>query len=271
MRGRLLLLSPLLILLCSFPVNATTDGDPKATALDNERSSGIDFDLPTYDYVPAMSWADSVMMTRLPPGSLRIQYDGLQKVIIKHARSQVRHYARKYRDHKAEASHDIDVWNDAPTLNSWWTRSWMDSLPSNKGGAPDEPYVHTIGQEITWRLGPLSLTNTLKLKIDYFAVFKFNPDPGEKTGDRDPPPVSFDVRSNGIATVGTWIKFKVRPSVRVGMPDSDGWFSVLRSIAIRAEFDIVLFGVRFVSGDIVLKYKSGDELSLQIGLTIGNW
>jgi len=147
----------------------------------------------------------------------------------------------------------------------------MDSLPSGKGGAPDQPYVHTIGREITWRLGPLTVSNMLRLKIDYIAVFKFNPDPGEETSDIDPPPAAVDVRAPQSASFGSRFRFKIKPSIRIGMPKSDGWFSTIRSLSIRAEFDIVIFGIRFIRGDVVLKYKPDDDVSLQIGLIVGIW
>jgi len=273
-RRQILLSFMLVALFYTTPVLAT-GVTPKV-----EQSQGVDeitdFDLslgPDYLDMPEMPWADSVMMTRLPPGSLFIKFDGPQKLIVKHARSQVRRYARKYRKYSVGASPQIDVWNKNVDLNAWWTRSWMDSLPSGKGGAPDRPYVHTIGSEITWRLGPLTVSNMLRLKIDYIAVFKFNPDPGDKSADSDPPPVSLDVRPTRGTTIGTRFRVKVRPTIRVGMPKSDGWLSVIRSISIRAEIDIVVFGIHFVRGEVVLKYEPADdhELSLNVGLAVVNW
>jgi len=271
---QLLLLSSLFILILPSTAYATNYPSSKTAASDNEaRDVGhIDFDLsPDYYYTPMMSWADSVMMTRLPPGSLIVKYDGPQKILIKHARSQVRKYARRYRQYSEAPSYDVDVWNNAPPLNSWWTRSWMASLSPEQGGAPAEPYVHTIGSEIEWKLGPLTFSNTLRLRIDYLAVFKFNPDPGAKTGDTDPPLASVDVRPAESASFGARFRVKIKPLVRVGTPKSDGWLSAIRSLGIRAEFDIIVFGVRFVRGDVVLKYKPDAELSLQFGVTVGIW
>lgn len=273
MRGRQLVLSSVLLLLCPAAAHAT--GYTSRSSTEPRRSSHydrIEFDL-TPDYsMPEISWADSVMMTKLPAGSLIVRYDGPQKVIIKHARSQVRRYARRYRKYSEGAQPIIDVWNDKSTLNAWWTRSWMASMPSSKGGAPDRPYVHTIGKELTWRLGPLTISNMLKVKVDYLAVFKFNPDPGEKTSDRRPPPVSLDVHTAKAATIGTRVRVKVRPNVRVGMPKSSGWLSVIRNITVRAEIDVVIFGIHFLKGDVLLKYKPDrEELSLQIGLAVTSW
>lgn len=278
MSGRqLLLLSSLFILALSPTAFATNHPSSKTNASDNksEETSEFDFNLAPdyyyYYYAPATSWADSVTMTSLPPGSLIVDYNGPQELIIKHARSQVRRYTRRYRQYSEAPSYDVDVWNNAPDLNAWWTRSWMASLPPEQGGAPAQPYVHTIGKELTWSYGPFTISNTLKLKIDYLAVFKFNPDPGENTGDANPPLASVDVRSVEPASFGSRFRLNVRPSVQVGLPRSDGWLSALRSIAIRAEFDIIIFDVRLARGDVVLEYKPDAEFSLQVGVTIGVW
>lgn len=248
------------------PVTSSADTRPE------QRPPVVDFDLkPDYYYAPETSWADSVMMTKLPPGSLVVQYDGPQKLLIKHARSQVRRYARRYRKYSDGEPTRLNVWNNEVTLDGWWNRTWLESRPADKGGAPAKPYIHTVGKELTWRFGPLTISNMLRVKLDYFAVFKLNPDPGEETGDRNPPPVSLDVKTTRSATFGTKVKFKVRPDIRIGMPKSDGWLSALRSIAVRANFEVVLRGIRVIRGDIVLKYKPGDDLSLQFGMTIGDW
>ena len=274
MYRQLLLLSPLLALVFVSPASALDYSTSVAVNSDSKskRLAELDFDLtPDYLHAPETSWADSVMMTSLPPGSLIVRYDGPQKIIIKHARSQVRRYSRRYREYGEGKHRDIDVWNEAVSLSGWWSRSWMASLPPEKGGAPAQPYVHTIGKEITWSYGPFTLSNMLRLKIDYVAAFKFNTDPGDKTSDTDPPPVSLDVRAAKSTSFGTGFRIKVKPTIRVGMPKSDGWLSVIRSLAVRAEFDIVIFGVRFIRGDIVLKYKPDAEFSIQVGLVVGIW
>jgi hypothetical protein len=241
---------------------------------DEDRSSDIDFSESLYDYrdMPEIRWEDSVMMTKLPAGSLIVKYDGPQKILIKHARSQVRRYARRYSKYSEGAQPQIDVWNQNVDLSAWWTRSWMASMPSSKGGAPDQPYVHTIGSEITWDFGPLTFSNMLKVKIDYVAVLKWNPDPGERTSERDPPPSSFDVKPTRAASIGSRFKVKVKPIIRLGMP-KEGWISTIRSLALQADIDIVVFGVRFISGEVLLKYEPAKEheLTLTFGFSITSW
>ena len=266
------------LLLLAFTLTLTAN----AAAFDgvSERpSSGLltsdgrhNVDVSELRYEPAEpSLISLVTMRRFPAGSLIVDYDGPQRLAIKHARSQVRLFARRYQQRSDNPPIDLDVWNNAPTTDAWWSRTWLDSLTPEMGGAPAEAYVHTVGTELSWSVGPLTLSNTLKFKLNYLAVFNFNPDPGEETGDRSPPPVSIDVNAAEGASVGTWVKFKLRPNISVGLPSGDDWLGAIRNISIRAEFDITVYGTQVLKGDVVLKYTPGDDLTFLFEVTIGRW
>lgn len=129
-----------------------------------------------YFWRPEDHWLDLVTPTVLPPGSLRVQYEGLQAFAMKHAS---RRYRREWSSaiderydsgalnaHEADRARELQaqLLADQDAGGRWWERAWLYSLP---GGAPNRPHVYTYGREAEiLRLGPLRLNNELKGRLD---------------------------------------------------------------------------------------------------------
>lgn len=131
-----------------------------------------------------------VTLRELPPGSLHVEYEGFQSFLARRLQSR---YRSLWRD-------QIDLWYDETNMTDaefraareeiqlgfqdlktgrWWERSWRDSLLPEKGGAPETPWVHKVGQEIdVVRIGAFRFTNELKIRIDGWTVLALEPDPG---------------------------------------------------------------------------------------------
>lgn len=131
-----------------------------------------------------------VTLTELPPGSLQIEYRGIQGFVVRRLQSRYRSLWRG----------QIDLWYDETAMSDaernaaltelgwafadlrtgrWWERSWLDSRRPEKGGAPARPWVHTEGEALeVFRLGRVRLTNELKLRVDRLGELSLDADPG---------------------------------------------------------------------------------------------
>jgi hypothetical protein len=277
--GRHILLSSMLIMsIFAVPVFATNRPRAEDRSQDGPRLSiDYDFDLGSGYYMPQSNLLDSVTMRRIPHGSLYRSYKGPTRLVLKLARNQVRRFARRYHDH-SEDPHRLHMNISGGPVHPWWTREWFDSLPNDCGGAPDTPFIHTYGREISWKLGPLTISNTFKLKLDYVAALRLNADPEPPAVEGDPikppkaPSVAIDVQPDVRSISSTSIKFKVRPSISIGLPKPDeGWWSFVRKLAVRANLSIFHRGRPILDTEAELTYKPGHGLSLKIGIIIGIW
>ncbi len=262
----------LLTLICASPVFATDSSIETAQFRDwSVRWDDVDFDPNPIYYVPEASFLDSVTMTRLPPGSLRVSYAGPHRLLFKHANSQFRRFVRKYEtleedpirlDHRGTAD-----WSS----EQWWHRAWIDSLPSEKGGAPDEIYHHVIGKEIRWKFGPITISNMLRIKLDYIAVFKLDTDPTDFQGEPKKARVVVDIHTPKGAVAGARFKFRLRPHIRIALLRIGDWAEFLKTASIRAELDVIVRGQRVLKGMVELRYEPDDGLRFEINLELVSW
>ena len=265
-------LAPLaIVVIFTSQANATNTQQTKQqqnTPLPNLR---IDLDTYVDDYeaAPSGRWIDSVTMHRFPPGSLQIKYDGTHKLLFKQAHNQVRRFARKYASPE-EPRQRMDPYQ-TPTPDKWWTRSWMASLPPERGGAPAAPYVHVIGKEIDWKVGPITLSNTLKISIDYVAVLKLNTDPATPSGEPNRYRLALDIKTPKTSSGGAQFKFKVKPHIRVGLHKNGDLLSFLRNITIRVELGIIMWGKQIIEGELELGYKHGDGFKIELSISLVAW
>ena len=269
-----IILVPLLFL--TTPASATET----VTGVDESQWSPRHLDALTvdldYDYtLPETDWLSTVTMTHVPAGSLYVVPKGTQRLTIKHAWSQVRRFNRRHNRRSGFPSprKAYSPWDGVQPSTLWWTRSWLDSMPTKKGGAPQHPYVHVVGRDIDWTLGPITISNTLKVKFDYVAAFSLNTDPKPPAGEDKPQPISIDVvpEMSSSTTLGTHVRVKVRPRIRVGLPKDNEWFSLLRNVSLRVELDLVHFGRHLLHGEVELNYKYGQGLSLHFGVALVAW
>lgn len=131
-----------------------------------------------------------VTLRELPPGSLHIEYEGFQSFLVRKLQSR---YRSLWKD-QLELLYDETNMTDAEyrrareemnlafadlKVGRWWERSWLESLPPEKGGAPELPWVHEVGQEIdVVKIGAFRFTNELKIRIDGTTILALDPDPG---------------------------------------------------------------------------------------------
>jgi hypothetical protein len=142
---------------------------------------GLALTLPRYSWLPSRRAAlvDQVTLTRLPPGSLLIRYEGFQGFVVGKLKRELRkRWSNSLRDQwegrvlsDDDYEHALEAMYDELGLHAaggaWWTRAWYDSLPAEKGGAPEVPYVQTIGQKVDiFRVGPWSVSNDLRAHLD---------------------------------------------------------------------------------------------------------
>ena len=252
------------------PALATTDPLADTVELDTFGwRLDQDFSAKTIFYAPEIRFLDAVTMRHFPSGSLVVQYEGPQRLLIHHAKSQVRRLGRKY-GRTYENQDRLREWETEPRPSDWWGRRWFESLPSDQGGAPDKPYIHVVGSEIDWKFGPLTISNTFKLKLDYVAVLSLNTDPISPSS-HNPQPISVDVSPTGGADLGTTVRFKFKPNVRLGLSQDGSIIGFLRKLSVRASFDVILRGSRFLSGDIEFSFDPEDGVSLSFEVSFAEW
>lgn len=132
----------------------------------------------------------SVALSPTIPGSVVVDYEGLQGFVVKRMR---RRYRKLWRNQVKDWIEETyisdwelnrravamgDAYADMLAGGRWWDRRWFHSLPEAKGGAPDTPYVHQVGQRTCFlRLGPLELYNDMRARLDKVAVLGVDADP----------------------------------------------------------------------------------------------
>lgn len=146
--------------------------------------------LPSYSWLPQSrtGFLDAVTLQRLPPGSLIVRYCGFEGFVVKKIQSRLRRAwsdsleqawragilsDRGYQDELQAMGEDLA---DHRVGGRWWERDWTASLTPARGGAPAQPFVHIIGTRIeVIRIGPISLTNDLRIRLKPFVAFRFSP------------------------------------------------------------------------------------------------
>jgi hypothetical protein len=274
-----------LLLLCSSLAfaeepTATIDHHDPAIGLSvqiNLRLDDLRYHAPTFDFV------DSVTMTHVPSGSMVIRFDGLHGVAMRQLRSQYRRFARQAARagwYVPESDSDVDrrfytrldhAWVDPHVNGAWWNRRWWESASPSRGGAPLLPYIHTYGREMSWRRGPLTFTNTLKLRVDYLAFFEIDPDPVLHDHPEWSPPVTFDVRPLRETMVGTSFQFDVRPRLHMSMPQSGDPLSFFRGVSCQFSFEIWQRRTKVVKGDVEVKWRPDDGLAATVEVDLVSW
>lgn len=175
------------------------DTPPQSTGLDF-RGLDVKLELPTYRCLPPgrQDFVHQVSLTRLPVGSLIVRYEGLEGLVMRKLQGRLRAEWRNslrraydgevldydgYLDGLQQMGESI---GDMRSGGRWWERSWMDSLPAHRGGAPAERYVHTYGETLEiFSLGPLSFTNDLRGRVDKVTILSLDPDSGQIYRDLD--------------------------------------------------------------------------------------
>jgi hypothetical protein len=164
---------------------------PFDSSPDVERLPVAGVDLRLRLELPAFGWdrrrhgefLRQVSLTHLPPGSLIIDLDGFQGFVEGKIEQRLRsiwldslqslYDAGTLDDHGLRQAMDRmgEAFADQRAGGRWWERTWWEAMPEAKGGAPDRPFVYTIGERLeVFRLGPFALTNDFKGKVDRFML-----------------------------------------------------------------------------------------------------
>lgn len=253
-----------------------------------ETTHTIDYNLRLPEYVPDkdITFTDQTSLTYLPPGSLRIEYRGLYKPIM---RQVYRRFQKFWHDSLKEQINfmsDAEIrqelfeqetaWIDHVNGGQWWTRSWIFSLNPDNGGAPAKPYVHIIGTNTEWRAGPLTISNTLKLKFDYIAIFKFEeieqPTPLSPYDLHNKPSLELDVRTIfHVKKSASKLRIKIRPRVKLGSPKGNDYRMIARTIAIRMDIMITTHKRRSVNIECEARVKEMREFMFSANAALVYW
>lgn len=231
----------------------------------------------------------SVTMTRLPYGSLLTRYDGMHGLIAKQLHGEYRRFVRRavrrgwyVLDSDVGAERRLYQSIDQEDVNlqsngNWWWRSWWESLPPEKGGAPREPYIHTYGVETSWRVGSFTITNTLKFRFDYVGFFSLNPDPEMIDHPKRIPPVVIDVFSTEESTPqrikrGTYVRFDIKPRLQISMPSGgDTAADALRGASVQVSVDFYFRHRQVMKGEFEFKWQPEDGLSGAFEVSLLTW
>jgi hypothetical protein len=174
------------------------DDDPPAFDADIE----VRLELPAYRWLPRRvhraDFMHQVSLTRLPPGSLVVRYEGIEGYLVRKTQSRMKSLWRESIKDAWEAGilddqrydsaieHMYESLSDFRAGGRWWERSWLDSLTPERGGAPATPFVQKIGERIdVFSLGPVRFTNDFKARVDRVTILSFDPDGGQIHRDFD--------------------------------------------------------------------------------------
>lgn len=174
------------------------DADPPAFDAEIE----LRLELPAYRWLPRQAhraaFMHQVSLTRLPPGSLQVRYEGIEGYLVRKAQSRLKSLWRDSikdaweggilddQQYDARIDEMYDSLSDFRSGGRWWERSWLDSLTPERGGAPADPYVHRVGERLdVLRVGPVRFTNDLKARVDRVTILSFDPDGGQIYRDFD--------------------------------------------------------------------------------------
>lgn len=229
---------------------------------------------------------DQINLTRIPAGSLRVEYRGAYKPLMRHAHRRFRRLWQEANEDRlafaslrAEtqlAQEQMSAWADLDN-GRWWDREWFDSLPAEKGGAPTTPYVHYVGQDVDIELGPLVVSNTLKFKMKSLAMLQFDTDPDQQLDPamRIPsrlrqPNFTLNVEPDKSRELGTYFKARVRPRLSVGLPGKR-IESALRYMSLRGTVEMFISKKRVLAAECEVAVKDAREIVVTVDIALLSW
>lgn len=163
---------------------------------------------------------------RFAPGEIRLRYDGLEGVLV----SRVISYHRRYWSRSLNDRYNrgyLSLFDferlqyerscaegDAQLVGRWWERSWMESLPEEKGGAGPTQTI-TMGRELNvLQFDEISITNTGQIRFGnlFFSIYKASIDPKM--------PQSANSMASGLirqkpVSISEYIDLNIKPRVTI--------------------------------------------------------
>jgi hypothetical protein len=131
--------------------------------------------------------------------------------------------------------------------------------------------VHTFGKEIAFHIGPLSITNELKVKLNYIGLFELNPNPVPQRGERRSPKVSVDVHPISGTSDNHTVRFSIKPHIRVGISRTGSWREILRGASLRGTLQVRHAGRRIIAGDVAVKWSPERGVTVTAEVALVSW
>jgi hypothetical protein len=213
-------------------------------------------------------------------GYVQYEFKGLWKYGVREIRSRFsREYRNQLRDFWQQSNEhqygwcdyqrDLDEFSSGGTLYNWWTnRTWMDSLPIEKGGAPTHRII-TYGREGDWfDLGPFTVSHDLKVKIKKIGLYIDGEQPLQDLkqkylpADEENPNLN---EANLGAEEQSWYKsdlwkVKFKPSVSIKPFGGSEFTDILRRVSAKAEVQLFTKrGLHFGNIECAAQYDLQNE------------
>jgi len=231
------------------------------------------------------SFLSQVTNPTLPVGSFGIKYDGLDEIAIEQLQKKARSFCRdQLQRHFTEGDLSYEAYQSKLALldvrtdiiGNWWERRWFESLPSEKGGAPEVPVYQTVGSRHKMvNVGRFSMDNTghfLYRGVDVVTVDSdtrvvprnINAQLMEPTPTRKNLDLLF-----GQMLHNDSIKFNCKPIVKLRF---DRWPTVLEA-ALKFEMELCHNKRPYATLDCTLFYDSNNDHEVGFALTaqLINW
>lgn len=270
---------------------------PVARTIERERLlTSMHLELPRFRiHNEDQTFLDQVTLRSLPPGSLVLRYEGIERVVVSKAQGRLRKLWRSsvidqweagILDDDAFEQAQLDMGNalaDQKAGGRWWQRDWTASLMPEDGGAPAEPYVQQIGSKIeVLRLGPLSVTNDCRIRlVNRLVSMRLEPTADSPLRKADPTPKAPRVIPGRVQRLPQvketedvlpedgrvrWWNVRLQPAASIGFNDDP--LRVVREVSVRAtvEFFVGADRTKCVEVRAVVSYRPTDNVGT-VGIT----
>jgi hypothetical protein len=222
------------------------------------------------------------------PGATKIRLIGVHDTVISYI---VRRFRRLARDQVYEYYDEFDGMNrlserqrDLEEINStynprgdWWSRSWLHSMPPEKGGAPKAVQIHSIGWEISipknfpilyffkrqWdKIGDIWLDDErayINIKnrsvgAEEAAAVPYNEELQE--------PINVVLESDHAWYKGINYHLRFRPAIRVRPGRT--WHEIFQEFSLKMAIELYT-DKKVHFGDLIFSYEYNTELNNHLG------
>ena len=209
-------------------------------------------------------------------GHPQYEFRGIWRYATKELKSR---FSRAYRRQLLEfwnESNDLQFsWSDYQRElqefetgdRGWWDRPWTDSLPEDKGGAPNYRTI-IFGREGDWiKLGPIILTHDLKVRLKGTSLYFDGDQPIRNLKDRyiqdsaesDPKAVNLHAEDEASWLDSDLWKVRVKPSANFNLSGSE-LVDFIRSVSVKFDIDLFLRnGRQFGNLECGVQYDVEDQ------------
>lgn len=249
---------------------AETDNPPDldssaniSTYRDLDLSASISFNY--YDDLPRPNILKHVYLNDWShvPGAYRMKFVGIHGAILgqvqrrlsKQLRDDLRiEYTRSNMSESVFRERMGAISNEYNPYGNWWDRSWMYSLPPEKGGAPKEPVVNEIGWDISidnmpvigWFKKQFDKLGDMWISVDHEFDEESGPNPnrrdGKTTNSGDFNQLKVREANLGIDQDYRWFEssfyhVRFKPTLRLTSSNTSN-YGFVEEVAVRVQVDL---------------------------------